>query len=262
MNSGATIFDDRETVELLCDRPHLLAIADAVRATQGKRKGSALRRTPLLVAAVVACATAAVLIAFLVVPGASPHHSTKGVGPSHHPTTVAADAPASPVPLSRAMSDASDSFGAPLILPDTPVVRPSDAASTAFEQWCPSATPGADAPLCQVLVEFPSPYVSIAYSPTALTTGASQYADPLDQFHAEIAQATDPAEYQIVSLTGTPALIKTGKSGNSIEFRNGKVSITMWAPSNNGIPTTVDAASLQALAQSILDQASAGKLSP
>jgi hypothetical protein len=42
VNRGATILDDRETVELLRDHPHLLAIADAVRATQGKRNRSPL----------------------------------------------------------------------------------------------------------------------------------------------------------------------------------------------------------------------------
>jgi uncharacterized membrane protein len=36
VKNGATILDDRETVELLHDHPQLLAIADAVRATQGK----------------------------------------------------------------------------------------------------------------------------------------------------------------------------------------------------------------------------------
>ena len=36
MSTGATIFDDRETVEFLRDHPHLLAIADAVRATQSE----------------------------------------------------------------------------------------------------------------------------------------------------------------------------------------------------------------------------------
>ena len=59
MSHGATIFDDRETVELLRDYPHLLAIADAVRATQRRRArpwGSprriALAAATLLVAAV------------------------------------------------------------------------------------------------------------------------------------------------------------------------------------------------------------------
>jgi hypothetical protein len=50
VNSGATIFDDRETVEFLRDHPHLLAIADAVRATQSERTRSSLpgRLTALL----------------------------------------------------------------------------------------------------------------------------------------------------------------------------------------------------------------------
>lgn len=61
MSSGATILDDRETVELLRDHPHLLAIADAVRATQGTGTRSLARRKLLLVAAAVAaCAAAAV----------------------------------------------------------------------------------------------------------------------------------------------------------------------------------------------------------
>ncbi|HJU35865.1 MAG TPA: hypothetical protein VJ716_00410 [Gaiellaceae bacterium] len=61
MSSGATILDDRETVELLRDHPHLLAIADAVRATQGKETRSLPRRKLLLIAAAVAaCAAAAI----------------------------------------------------------------------------------------------------------------------------------------------------------------------------------------------------------
>jgi hypothetical protein len=61
VSSGTTILDDRETVELLRDHPHLLAIADAVRATQGRGKGSMSRRKLLLfAAAVAACAAAAI----------------------------------------------------------------------------------------------------------------------------------------------------------------------------------------------------------
>lgn len=260
MNSGATIVDDRETVELLRDHPHLLAIADAVRATQGERTRSALphKRLWLAVAAAVACAAVAALIAFLAVPGGSSQHRAAVGHPPHHIVTVAGDAPANPLPLSQAQSDALSSFGVPLILPDTSVLSPSDAGSTAFEQWCPSASPGAAAPLCQVQVEYPSRSLGITYSPTALTSGASQYPDPLDQYHAEIAQAADPSEYRIVYLGGTPALAQTGKTGNSIEFRLGKLSITMWAPDNNGVQTTFDTTTLQALAQSMVDQAGNG----
>ena len=57
MNGGATIFDDRETVELLRDHPQLLAIADAVRATQGERTRSA---RPMVMATIGLIAAAAV----------------------------------------------------------------------------------------------------------------------------------------------------------------------------------------------------------
>jgi hypothetical protein len=259
VNSGATIFDDRETVEFLRDHPHLLAIADAVRATQGEATRSVLRRKPLLVAAAVAaCATVAATVAFLAVPNANPHHTAAGGGPPHHVVTVSGDAPGGPIPLSQALSSASKSFGVPIFLPDTSVLKPSDAGAAASEQWLPSPHPGVQEPVSQVTVDFPSPYVSISYSPTALTSGASQYPNALDQYQAEIAQARNPADYQIVSLSdGTPALISLGPSGNFIEFRLGKLSITIWAPNNNGIPTTVDAATIQALAQSIVDQAAA-----
>src|SRR5262245_48673342 len=74
VTTGSTIFDDRETVEFLRDHPHLLAIADAVRATQ-TRPTSKARRPLLVAAAAVACATAAAVIAFLVVPGARTQHT-------------------------------------------------------------------------------------------------------------------------------------------------------------------------------------------
>jgi hypothetical protein len=60
---------DREVIELLADRPELLAIADAVSATQPERRGASPRRRRrialrvALVAAVAAAITAAVLAA-------------------------------------------------------------------------------------------------------------------------------------------------------------------------------------------------------
>jgi hypothetical protein len=60
MNSGATIFDDRETVELLRDHPHLLAIADAVRATQRRQVRAWASPRRLGIAAAAALAAAAV----------------------------------------------------------------------------------------------------------------------------------------------------------------------------------------------------------
>jgi hypothetical protein len=67
VNSGATIFDDRETVEFLRDHPHLLAIADAVTATQRQPSTVRRHRWPLLVAAAVAVAVVAGL-SFALIP--------------------------------------------------------------------------------------------------------------------------------------------------------------------------------------------------
>ena len=154
------------------------------------------------------------------------------------------------------LSSASKSFGVPIILPDTSVLKPSDAGSTANEQWLPSPQPGVQEPVSQVTVQFPSPGVSITYAPTALTSQGNTYPNALDQYQAEIAQSTRPGDDQVVHLSdGTPALISLGPSGNVIEFRLGKLSITIWAPNSNGIPTTVDASALQGLAQSMVDQA-------
>jgi zona occludens toxin (predicted ATPase) len=63
VNSGATIFDDRETVEFLRDHPHLLAIADAVRATQ--RRQARPWASPLRVGLAAAVLTAAAIGAFV-----------------------------------------------------------------------------------------------------------------------------------------------------------------------------------------------------
>ena len=160
------------------------------------------------------------------------------------------------VPLSKALSSASKSFGVPIILPDTPLLKPSDAGATANEQWLPSPEPGVQEPVSQLMVQFPSAGASITYAPTALTNQGKPYPNALDQYQAEIAQARNPADYQIVSLSdGTPALIGITKTGNLLQFRLGTLSIWIWAPNNNGFPTTVDAADLQALAQSMIDQA-------
>jgi hypothetical protein len=158
------------------------------------------------------------------------------------------------VPLSKAKSDALSAFGEPLILPDTPTLKPSDVESTAFEQSCP-ATPAAPAGLCQMSVQFSSPSLGIQYSPTASTYWGSHYPDALKQYQAEIAQSSNPRD-QIVDLSGTtPALIDPEATGIGIEFRVGTLSVTIWAPNINSSPTVVDAAMLQAFAQSIVNQA-------
>jgi hypothetical protein len=251
VNSGATIFDDRETVELLRDHPHLLAIADAVCATQTRRTALAQRRRPLLVAAaaLVACGTAAALTVALATPSATTHHSHGGP-PYPFPMP-----PPIPVSLDQAQSDMSNQFGVPLVLPDASVLGASE-SPTILEQPCHKAVDVPTAPLCWVTVRFPSPAVDIEYIRTSATWG-SRYPDARDQYQEEIVRTGNPSDFQIVSLNGTPALIQTVQTADTIEFRLDELSIRIMAPTGD-TPTTISTADLETLAQSMLDQASNG----
>lgn len=219
-------------------------------------------RTKVLGIAVAAAAAA--LIAFLAVPGTNPHRS----GTTKVPTW--SRVPATPLPIDQALKLASSSFGVPVNLPDTRVFKPSD-ATTGWAQWLESNKPGEEAPLAQLDVQYRppttgTPNVNIEYVPTAYTVCGSEdascssvYPDALDQYKAEIAQAsTQTGTLEIVYLSdGTPALIATSddKSQSNIHFRLGPLSIGIGVRSNDGAPTNVGAADLQALAQSIVGQA-------
>ena len=73
MKSNATILDDRETLELLSEHPKLLAIADAVRATQTRRAAPRRRRLAFaLAAACIGGAAATVVFSGLLSSSAPP----------------------------------------------------------------------------------------------------------------------------------------------------------------------------------------------
>ena len=113
MNHGATIFDDRETVELLRDHPHLLAIADAIRATQ--RRQTRTWATPLRIGLAAAALTVAAIGAFLLTANSGTNSGTKTIGESR---IVA------PIPVANA--EAADA-----LLPFN-VVLPSNATPTSL----------------------------------------------------------------------------------------------------------------------------------
>ncbi|MGH3009175.1 MAG: hypothetical protein ACRDLM_07200 [Gaiellaceae bacterium] len=88
MNSGATILEDRETVELLRGRPDLLAIADAVRAGHLRPATARRRRRTLLLAAATVALVAGVCFSVVLSYGGglSPGHSvTSGSGGRFEP---------------------------------------------------------------------------------------------------------------------------------------------------------------------------------
>jgi hypothetical protein len=199
----------------------------------------------------VAAATAAVaLVGFLATPGRTrnPISSTGVAGGAVGSAGVALANP-------FALNDAPSALGAPLFLPYTPLLKPADAASTAYEQWCASASPGAPAQVCQVTVNFPAQSVQIVYS-VAAKQWPPQYqnyvTDPLAFYQSEMQTSTNP-DKQIVYLNGIPAFLARTKDPNSagsfIQFRLAEYAVIVFA--QNYDPTQT-----QELAQSMVDQAS------
>lgn len=192
---------------------------------------------------IAAAAGVAALIAFVAVPSSGHRDATTTTtpGPGGSPGQ-----PGTPVPLARALSLASGSFGVPIKLPDTSVLKPSDANQTAIVEWVLNA--GTDPPPVSSLdVEFPN--AQIGYR----LTDSSEDPNALNEYKAQMAEVpTNPADtqpkYQIVYLSdGTPALLGAKPWGNTIQFREGPLSIIIASSS-------IDANAIQALAQSIQDQ--------
>jgi hypothetical protein len=102
VKENGTIFDDRETVELLSEQPELLAIADAIRATRG---GEARAWGPqtrlLLVAAAVASFAAAGALLLTGLSGGHPASAPsdyRPLDPLHHLPRVLAVRPRRLIP--------------------------------------------------------------------------------------------------------------------------------------------------------------------
>ncbi len=240
-----------------------------MRATSGRARPMPRRR---LVVALAVFAGAAGLIGFLAVPRTSPRHdvTTPGTGKG-----VIKEQVAWHVPLGEALSEASNEFGVAVVLPDTPLLQPSDADPTAAMMWVPPSESGVPKRLDKVDVGYASPTVTIEFRPTDLTPcGRAScdvvYPNALDEWKSWIYPGSSGR--QIVFLNdGTPAILETGRIGNLLAFRLGPLTITIWAPDHvgqtggvgptgangAGSSTTVSATDLEALAQSIVDRSGA-----
>jgi hypothetical protein len=140
-----------------------------------------------------------------------------------------------------ALADASQVLGAPVVLPETDLVQPSDAASTASTACSVSAD---SATPCQVTIEFPA--LTKYYVPLTIRYLRPASTDPTASYEDVVKQVSGA---KIVSLGGVPALYVPGPAltyPNSIEFVG------------SGIDTTVqgiyDESALQDMAQSVLDR--------
>lgn len=219
------------------DAMTLLAEANPVRVEDLApldRPDLARRRRPsrrLVVAiAVLVTAVAASLIGAFAFGGASKKSS--------QPPVVM---PAIP-PAIQPLADASTILGAPVVLPDTALVTPSDADKTVETVCVPkddTVDPGAGG--CQVRVSFPAAGLTVTY---ATFPGMQS----LRTSYEQIEQQNSGAE--LLSLGGVQALFVPQKE-SWIEFELGGTEIS--------VEGAYDKAMLESVAQSIVDRAGTGK---
>ena len=140
-----------------------------------------------------------------------------------------------------ALRDASAALGAPVVLPNTALVTPSD-ASQVWEQCHISVNDRCTA--MAVWVKFPAQGVTVRYTPGA-------YGDPLRMYQG-VAQS-DGDRAKVVRLSSVPVLMIP-------EVPKHPVSTATWIEfALNGITISVeghyaDPSPLEAVAQSIIDQ--------
>lgn len=189
------------------------------------------RRLVLAAAAVVVASAAAIgFFAF----GTSPSH-LRGSQDRLVPSPTLAH-PLPPGSQQVSLSDATTALGAPIALPDTSLVGPSDVGPV----WLQDVSPH----WVSVAVTFPEARIIVLYMrPTSYPQ------PPLPLYESEA--KTQPGA-SLVNLTGVPGLAteqntdSTGRNFGSIEFVAGGTQV--------GVLGHYDEATLQAVAQSIVDQ--------
>jgi len=149
-----------------------------------------------------------------------------------------------PSPVQVGLAHASSVLGAPIVLPQTDLVQPSDAASTAIAACSPSADAATP---CQVTVDFPS--LTDHYVPLTIRYVRPTPADPGVSYRNVVEQIKGA---KIVSLNGVQAIFVPGPAGaypSWLEFVAGGTDVTVQG--------NYDEATLQAIARSILTQSGA-----
>jgi hypothetical protein len=195
--------------------------------TRGRRRTVTSSRFALAgVVATLAVATAATIVF---------------VGGKHTPPTKrGANGVVIPAPKPIALSDAAAAIGTPVVLPDSPLVSPSDA--TAIEQCYPT-----NADPCGVYVNFSTGLRIIYWRNTS--------SNPLADYQEEISANTNG---EIVYISGVPALLYTPVPNDPssptglVQFVAGGTRVRII-----GFNSPYDTATVESLAKSIIDQANA-----
>jgi hypothetical protein len=206
------------------------------------------RRVAVLAGAVVCAALAASLIGVFVL-GQS---NTKSMEPGLH-EGLGTIGPVMPQPpRSIPITDLSLTIGAPVALPMTSLVQPTDAKSANAEGVCPVvSTTGIDG-ACFVTVRFPSQPLTVEYNRPTGQPGPAGFAADVQTMKQEAARHPGSGRADLLDLNGVPAMFSTGdyslgaEGTASIHFIVGETAITIYGDQ--------DEATLQTLAQSILDR--------
>lgn len=144
------------------------------------------RRVMLVVVIALAAVVAGLIGAF-----ATGGHGTKPqLGGNNGPEALGSSNPSfKTIPL----ADASAALGAPLVLPNTDLVQPSDAASDVHAADCSTSA-------CTIFVSFPAQSLGIRY------TRPVPFSDPSAEWEEDMRSAgSHNARVQLVDLNGTPA---------------------------------------------------------
>jgi hypothetical protein len=197
--------------------------------------GTLVRRRTLVAIATAGAAAAVALIGVFVFTGQGPRPSAERLRAQPDTETFA-------YPLGRGakqttLADASTTLGAPLVLPNSPLVKASDAGPV----WTDTDSHGTR----RVAVTFPSQSLTIKYERPV------PFSDPLANYQ-QYAKST-PETAQVIDLSGVPALAVKMQSGGSdwthggwIQFVAGGTAVVVQGH--------YDESTLQDVAQSIVPQ--------
>jgi len=203
-----------------------------------------VRRRTVITTATAAAAVAVALIGVLTFTAQGPRPSAGRQGPplsagrgGAQPDTKTFAYPLGTGAKQISLADASTALGVPLVLPNSPLVKASDAGPV----WTDSDSHGTR----RVAVTFPSQSLTITYERPV------PFADPLANYQ-QYANDT-PETAQVIDLNGVPALAVKEQSGGSdwdhggwIQFVSGGTDIVVQG--------YYDESTLQDVVQSIVSQ--------
>jgi hypothetical protein len=146
------------------------------------------------------------------------------------------------------VADASTTFGAAVILPNTSLVQPSDATEAETVGDCPYNPTDTTSSNCSVSVAFGA-QLSVGYTRPLQPDTPGWYSDYTQHVPAA----------QVISLEGLPAL-EIPESGSGPQGPGSSPGWVLFALGQTQVDVAgyQDSATLEAAAQSIIDQASAG----